>query len=259
VLPGVMGLEGFVELATLLVPGWHVRAIEGVRFEAPFKFYRDEPRSLELSAQLLPEGDQVVAHCALRGSRQLPGRDEPALTTHFTARVRLAAEPQPAETATAPGSASPGAAGGEDVYGVYFHGPAYQVLERAWEEGGAAVGALAADLPVDHQPPELPLRAAPREIELCFQTAGIWEIGVTGRMGLPQQIDRVVFPGGLSEPSGPLYAVVTPHEGGARYDARVLDSEGAVRLRLEGYCTATLPGPVADDLRGPLRRAMEGS
>ena len=40
-----------------------------------------------------------------------------------------------------------------------------------------------------------PVRAAnlmaPRLIELCFQTAGLWEMGVEGRMGLPQHIDRV--------------------------------------------------------------------
>ena len=75
-------------------------------------------------------------------------------------------------------------------------------------------------------------------------------------MGLPQRIDRVVFPGGLREASGPLHAVVTPHEGGARYDARVLDSAGTVRLRLEGYRTAALPADVAENLRGPLREAM---
>ena len=44
VLPGVMGIEAFAELATLLVPGWHVQEVEDVRFLAPFKFYRDEPR-----------------------------------------------------------------------------------------------------------------------------------------------------------------------------------------------------------------------
>ena len=32
---------------------------------------------------------------------------------------------------------------------------------------------------------------APRLIELCFQTAGFWEMGVQSRMGLPQHIDRV--------------------------------------------------------------------
>ena len=32
----------------MLLPGWHVAAIEDVELLAPFKFYRDEPRTLEL-------------------------------------------------------------------------------------------------------------------------------------------------------------------------------------------------------------------
>ena len=50
--PGVMGIEGFAEAATALAPGWHVTAFEDVELMAPFKFYRDEPRTLEL--QVLP-------------------------------------------------------------------------------------------------------------------------------------------------------------------------------------------------------------
>ena len=48
VLPGVMGMEGFAEAAHALLPGWHVSALEDVDLRAPFKFYRDEPRTLEL-------------------------------------------------------------------------------------------------------------------------------------------------------------------------------------------------------------------
>ena len=50
VLPGVMGLEGFAELATLAAPGWHMVGIEDVEFLAPFKFYRNEPRTVTLTA-----------------------------------------------------------------------------------------------------------------------------------------------------------------------------------------------------------------
>ena len=34
---------------------------------------------------------------------------------------------------------------------------------------------------------------APRLIELCFQTAGLWEMGVQSRMGLPQHVGRVAL------------------------------------------------------------------
>jgi hypothetical protein len=46
VLPGVMGIEAFAEAASFLLPGWQVATIEDVNFQAPFKFYRSEPRTL---------------------------------------------------------------------------------------------------------------------------------------------------------------------------------------------------------------------
>ena len=70
VLPGVMGMEGFAEAAHALLPGWHVSALEDVDLRAPFKFYRDEPRTLELRALLRDGGDgTLVADCRLIGRR----------------------------------------------------------------------------------------------------------------------------------------------------------------------------------------------
>ena len=89
VLPGVMGIEAFAEAALWMLPGWHVEAVEEVNFLAPFKFYRNEPRTVTIQAVFHPQGDAVVADCRLTGSRPLPNQAEPQVTTHFTARVRL--------------------------------------------------------------------------------------------------------------------------------------------------------------------------
>ena len=61
VLPGVMGIEAFAEVARLLYPDRSVTAIEDVDFLAPFKFYRDEPRELKVLARFAPDGDDIVA------------------------------------------------------------------------------------------------------------------------------------------------------------------------------------------------------
>ena len=77
VLPGVMGMEGFAEAAHALLPGWEVVALEDVELLAPFKFYRDEPRTLELRALVRDGGDgTLVADCQLIGRRDAarPGR-----------------------------------------------------------------------------------------------------------------------------------------------------------------------------------------
>ena len=70
VLPGVMGMEAFAEAARLLAPDWHVAAVENVDFRAPLKFYRDEPRTLTITALLRPDGDDLVAECRLSARAQ---------------------------------------------------------------------------------------------------------------------------------------------------------------------------------------------
>jgi len=254
VLPGVMGVEAFAEAARAVLPDWHVEAIEEVNFLAPFKFYRNEPRTVTVNAVLRPQGDALIAECRLTGSRVLPNQAEPQITTHFTARVRLAkavAEIGPAEPLAIPSRAGFERA---DIYRVYFHGPAYQVLERAWVEEKRVVGQMAGDLPANHQPAELPTLMAPRLIELCEQTAGLWEIVQQGRMGLPLRIDRVCL---WREPNGagPLFSVVTPHADGS-FDAEVVDEAGSCYVRVTGYRTVALPGGVNPELLKAIEPAM---
>ena len=176
VLPGVMGMEAFAEAARLLAPGCEVAAIEDVEFLAPFKWYRDEPRRIEVHASAVPQDDRVVATCRLVGRRTLPGQPE-QVTTHFTGRVVLGPTATDLGTASPPSAAGP-VASPDDIYRVFFHGPAYQVLAGVWRDGDTTVGELAAELPASHQGGSLV--AAPRLVELCFQTAGVAELATDG-------------------------------------------------------------------------------
>ena len=146
VLPGVMGMEGFAETAQALVPGFEVVALEDVDLLAPFKFYKDEPRKLILRARLRDGGDGApVADCELIGRRTLPGKGEQE-TRHFVGRARLARKrPSAPKAAVKPAAEKKGNVGvGQDaVYRIYFHGPAYQVIDRAWREDGHVIGSLA--------------------------------------------------------------------------------------------------------------------
>jgi hypothetical protein len=255
VLPGAMGMEGFAEAARELLPGWQLVTLEDIELLAPFKFYRDEPRTLEMHALVRDGGDgSLVADCEMIGRRDLPGQGEKR-TRHFTGRVRLAREvPAAPAAATAPVPRPDGAVDGAAVYRVYFHGPAYQVLEGAWRDNGHVVGALAGDMPPNHVPTERITEFVPRLIELCFQTAGVWELGTTGRMALPTHVDRVTRFAGADAP-GALWAVVTPRDDGGT-DAEVIDDAGHVRLRLEGYRTIELPGGIDAEALAPIRAAM---
>jgi acyl transferase domain-containing protein/acyl carrier protein/NAD(P)-dependent dehydrogenase (short-subunit alcohol dehydrogenase family) len=254
-LPGVMGIEAFAEAALNVLPGWRVKAIEDVNFLAPFKFYRNEPRAVTVEATICAQGEEMLADCRLIGRRSLPNQSEPLTTTHFTARVRLTKCPPESMMGSTPGSQIWLTIEAADIYRLYFHGPAYQVLEKAWWDGDRMIGLLAQDLPGNHQPPNLPTLMAPRLIELCFQTAGLWEMGTQDRMGLPQHVDYVSSLTVPASTDSRLYAVVTPCKAGS-FDAEVVDTQGNRFVHLKGYRTVATPNAVNGDQVKTLRTML---
>jgi hypothetical protein len=256
VLPGVMGIEAFAEAALKALPDWRIEAIEDVNFLAPFKFYRNEARQITVEAEIHPRGEDVVADCRLIGRRTLPNQAEPQTTKHFTARVLLGKGHIPAVANIArPGEPQGLTIDASEIYQLYFHGPAYQVIEKAWWDGNRMIGLLAKDLPSNHVPFELPTFMSPRLIELCFQTAGLWEMGIQNRMGLPQHLDSVSVL--APEPAGVrLYAVITPDAKHGTFGADVIDADGNQYVRLNGYRTVALPNTLNEEQVKRLRAML---
>ncbi|MBP6802543.1 MAG: SDR family NAD(P)-dependent oxidoreductase [Chloroflexi bacterium] len=245
-LPGVMGTETFAQLAALLAPGYHVAAVEQEEFSSPFKFYRLEAQTLWLTAVLTPvRGGSLIAHTELWSRRDL-GKAGQQEKRHFTANVRLTPTPlgKPDLTLTPPPAKEMDITA-EAIYNIYFHGPAYQVLERAKVEGSQAIGLLADNLPPNTQPAEAAALMAPRLIELVFQTAGVWQIRTHGEMALPAAIHSVTT---FRQPEAAngrrLYAIVKALDNGAAYDAQVVDEKGNLYVIVSAYQTVALPGKV---------------
>ncbi len=118
------------------------------------------------------------------------------------------------------------------------------------------VGLMAKSLPDNHHPPDLPAMTAPRLIELCFQTAGLWEMGVQGRMGLPLHIHKVRLYAAPDATAGSLFAVVTPDTDQASFHAEVVDAKGKRYLQLSGYRTVAVPNAVDAGRLKALQAAM---
>ncbi len=258
VLPGVMGIEAMAEAAMLLFPHRCITAIEDVNFLAPFKFYRNQPRTVTIQTEFTVDGSDILAHCRLLGARRLHGQAEPEISTHFSGVVRMAAEKPQAEKEPKPPRMN-GAAVIEapHVYQIYFHGPAYQVIQSACRAGEEVIGMFAQNLPANHEPADLPLAASPRFVELCFQTASLSGLALESRLGLPHAFrDLRIFYSSDKAPAKEWFSVVAANPDGT-YDAKVVDNKGNVHLVLRGYRTMDLPDTVSAELVEPIKRAFQ--
>jgi hypothetical protein len=224
-----------------------------VRFEAPLKFYRQQPRRATWRALVTSEGSGLIAHVTLESVRELRApktKEATQRVRHFSGRVYL--EPLSTHAHSRPLKEHIPVWNGRmtleptTIYRVYFHGPTFQVLAGAQASPEQAVGRLCDRL--------LPITTSqrrtlltPQLIELCLQTAGVWEFGKAGTLALPAAIERVEFyppqacTGQGQAHASPLYAEIKPrqeHGGQIRFDARVVDEQGNVYLKLYGYRTA---------------------
>jgi hypothetical protein len=106
------------------------------------------------------------------------------------------------------------------------------------------VGELVSDLPDECEPSRLQTVIGPRLIELCFQTAGLWEIAAHGRMGLPWQVHGFSWLRAPESAEQSFYALVTPHPDQGTFDAEVVDADGNRYLQLVGYRTAEVASSI---------------
>lgn len=258
VLPGVMGIESFAEISSLLLPDWQISAIEDINFLAPFKFYRDEPRMATLQVNFVADEAVIIAECQLIGTRQLPNQNMSQTTVHFTARVRLSLLPLELRKLETVHTNDLPTVEAKDIYQLYFHGPAYQVLNKVFKDKNNVIGLMSNALPPNHQPEDLLTITCPRLIELCFQTAGIWEISNKSVMGLPAHIDQLIVVSAKELPQNEQFmAVVSPYPKIASYDAQVIDSQGKVYLAMVGYRTIALPDQLEEEKLKPLQKIRE--
>ncbi len=242
-LPGAMATEALAEVASLLAPGYEIVALEHVEMMGAFKFFRMEPRTLYLNAKISPDGDGLRARLVLR-SKTVPKREglPIQIKDHFSASVRLSPTivviPNIDFTSPSDGDLPITA---RSVYKIFFHGPAYQMIERARVDGNSAIGRFAADLPPNTVPADSTSLLAPRLVELCFQLAALWRQEVKGAMAMPIGFDSLVTYRQEPESVGSLFGIVSTTDDGEIFDCQVVDADGVVYVELSGYRTVARP------------------
>jgi hypothetical protein len=258
-LPGVMATEALAELATVLAPGYRVAAIENEQMLGAFKFFRMEPRTLYLSATINPAppsplrggagggvatGD-LIAHVILRSVTKPAKEGLPTqVKEHFIADVRLtpASGEKPTMEFELPAEGDlPVLA--EEVYKTFFHGPAYQVIERAGVHGPVCVAVMPPSLPPNTEPDGVESLVAPRLVELCFQAAALWHVKTHNAMAFPLGFNSVTAFRQPAEAEGRrLYCLCRTENNGESFDAYVVDEAGNIFVELKSYLTVGRPG-----------------
>lgn len=259
-LPGAMGIAGFLMAAKLIAsvlaatePGLEVKRLESIQFHAPIKFYGLKPRTIIWHAVAYRLSDEIMVKVALESDmHRHNGMTEHLL--NFDGLVYLDPNHQVKKKSVAASIWSKqDSVSAEEIYRLYFHGPSFQVLEAAQFADNTVLGRFNMGL-VDVSANDPDRFVTPLLIELCFQTAGLWEAGATGILALPQSVGSLkLYPQPLNGEA--IFAEVNPceREGTLSFDARVVDANGNVFLELEDYRTAPLPYTAQKDLIDPLK------
>lgn len=261
ILPGAIGLEGFSALARRCTAsaGSHstqpeVVRLEKVRFLAPLKFYADKPQTARWEIKLMLTHEGYLVQAAL-GSDFLQRGGGKRHFEHFTGELYLSegASASPAQ-GEPPTWREQNTLTSADIYRLFFHGPTFQVLEAAQLDADRLLGRFNARLAFQ-LPPGSNSRLRSLLLELCFQTAGLYQTGVNGVLALPAFVGKVRF-NQLGAPQFPLYAEVRPDRRGegTSFAARVIDQSGQILLEMENYQTAALPYQAEEDKLTPFRR-----
>ena len=246
-LPGVMATEALAQLALAAAPGYRVAAVENEQMLGAFKFFRMEPRTLYLSAVVKPAGNgELLAHAVLRSVTKPAKEGLPTqVKEHFIADVRLVPNSLPVEKPvvefTAPAAESLPIEASE-IYKSFFHGPTYQVIERARVSEHECVALMAHDLGPNTEPVDAESVMAPRLVELCFQAAALWNTRVKNAMAFPLGFEAVSAWRQPAEAEGRrLYSICKTHNDGESFDAQVVDEAGNVFVTLRSYLTVSRP------------------
>jgi NAD(P)-dependent dehydrogenase (short-subunit alcohol dehydrogenase family) len=263
VLPGVMGVELFARAASAVASHKHVVGARNIHFEAPFKCYRDEPRKATITVRVVETASGTQALCEFTSAIVIKGSNKPAeIKRHYAATLVLedtlpkAAQEQPLAQDDNKGKVSH-----DDIYQAYFHGDAFRVLALGTvaSDSPTQLGILRQPLPCLFTSEEIHAITAPRLLELCFQTAGLIEIGLTKKLGLPSSIESLEF-FETADDKGPSRAQVrfSEHQGNMRFEAVVLSDDGRKLMQVSGYRTSAIPSAFPDNIWAPLHEGIRG-
>ncbi|WP_423972044.1 SDR family NAD(P)-dependent oxidoreductase [Elusimicrobium simillimum] len=234
-VPGVMGIETFMEAATL-VTGQKPKGLQDVHFYLPIKLLRNRPQAVTVKGTVVNGQCEMEIESDFINSKGVKMGDT---RRHFTARTLANPQSNWAAVKDSIKLSNKFIATNEDIYKRYFHGPSFQVLEGVLSITDNTVLARY-KRPAEKLFTDGPkkLIAYPLLIEAAFQACGYRDLSVDNRMNLPDSIGQCIVHGkGESPESLYLYGVYKglSIEGKSIYDAYVFDEDMNLWIELSDY------------------------
>ena len=237
-VPGVMGIETFMETATAL-SGSVPQGLKDVHFYLPIKLLRNRPQAVrvigaeaggDISMEI--ESDFINSKGVKMGNTRRHFTAK-ALQSGFVSTWNEVKDQIHLDVNAAPQISK------EEIYKKYFHGPSFQVL------GGILRADKDSSLAVYNTTPQPQwkdgqkvLLANPMLIEAAFQCCGFRDMAIDNKMTLPDGIKEVaVFK--RQTPPQKLYLYGRfkglTADGKTLHDAYVFDEKGDVWVEFHGY------------------------
>ena len=236
-VPGVMGIETFMETATALT-GTVPQGLKNVHFYLPIKLLRNRPQAVRVIGKANgQEADMEIESDFINSKGVKMGNTR----RHFTAQslADFTSTWETVKDAAMAGINGVTTVTKEEIYQKYFHGPSFQVLAGILhvDEKESLAVYNTTPRPQWNDGPRT-LLANPMLIEAAFQCCGFQDMAIAHKMTLPDGIAEV---GVLNNQVPPaqlyLYGVNkgTTADGKTLHDAYVFDENGNVWVEIHGY------------------------
>lgn len=254
VLPGVMGIEIFVQTAKHVL-GDDVWMLSDMKFQSAVKLLRDQP--LEILAEIEPESSRIQLKSRFVGK---DGKQLGELREHFQGTAHLGVKQGSYPLQSWKNSAQP-LLQRKHIYAAYFHGPSFQVLDSVLR---SSPGQIMTKFRRPSEPlfsdknPRLETDAL--AVEAAFQTAGLVGMLQQKASSLPSFIGQLIFYSGAKEPELIMAVLTKRTERHSIYNVYVVDAEDRLVVELREYGminTASIPEDMVPPLKKQPRREVE--
>ncbi|HUT82071.1 MAG TPA: SDR family NAD(P)-dependent oxidoreductase [Candidatus Bathyarchaeia archaeon] len=230
-LPGVMGLELFVELARIMYPSKIINRFENVSFKSAVKFKNDIPRKLRSKLSFSNDLAKVI----LESDFEKDGVKLGETRTHFTADIVFGKKE--IKIIDIPKMKSGYLVNNSRIYKILPHKELFRTLKGINEITKQIIS-----IPTEVKGNQFAwdikeLYAEPLVIEAAFQTMGLLDIIKDNKLGLPFSIKSLQYYQTKEQPAYIFGTKVADTDFGSLYNFEVVTKTGQLLMEANGYAT----------------------